>query len=46
VALTEAIQIIKTTKEHIQSAKIERFAQAKAIYDKNKKVLEKKVGFD
>jgi hypothetical protein len=46
VAPTESIKIIKTTKEHIHSAKIDGSAQAKAIYDKIKKVLEKNVGFD
>jgi hypothetical protein len=46
VVLTESIKIIKTTKEHIHSAKIERSAQAKVIYDKIKKVLEKNFGFD
>jgi hypothetical protein len=45
VALTESIKIIKTTKEHIHSTKIEGFAQAKAIDDKIKKVLDKTVGF-
>jgi hypothetical protein len=45
VALTESIKIIKTTKEHIHSTKIEGSAQAKAIDDKIKKILKKKVGF-
>jgi hypothetical protein len=41
VALTKSIKIIKTTKKHINSAKIEGSIQAKAIDDKIKKVLEK-----
>jgi hypothetical protein len=45
MALTESIKIIKTTKENIHSKKIEGFAHAKAIDDKIKKVLEKKVEF-
>ncbi|KAF0741205.1 CGG triplet repeat-binding protein 1 [Aphis craccivora] len=46
VTLTESIKIIKSTKEHIHSAKIERSAQAKAFDDKIKKVLKKNVEFD
>ena len=46
VALTEFIKIIKIAKEHLHSAKIQGSAQAKAIDEKIKKVLEKKVGFD
>jgi len=46
LTLNESIKIMKTTKEHIYSAKIEGSAQAKAIDDKIKKVLEKNVGFD
>ncbi|XP_060876456.1 uncharacterized protein LOC132949533 [Metopolophium dirhodum] len=46
VALTESIKIIKTAKEHLHSANIQGSAQAKAIDDKIKKVLEKNVGFD
>jgi len=46
VALTESIKIIKTAKEHLHSAKIQGSAQAKAIDEKIKKVLEKNVGFD
>jgi hypothetical protein len=45
VALTEFIERIKTIKEHTHSTKIEGSAQAKAIDNKIKKVLEKKVGF-
>jgi hypothetical protein len=44
VALTESIKIIKTTKEHIHSAKIEKSAQE--IFNKIKKVLEKNFEFD
>jgi hypothetical protein len=45
VAVTESIKIIKTTKEHIHSTKIKESAKAKAIDDKIKKILEKKVVF-
>jgi hypothetical protein len=45
VALTEFIKIIKTTKENIHSTKIKGSTQAKAIYHKIKKVLEKRLDF-
>jgi len=45
MSLTESIKIIKTTKESIHSAKVGGCAQAKAIYEKFQKVMEKNVGF-
>jgi len=41
ILLTESIKIIKTTKESIHSAKVGGCAQAKAIYKKFQKVMEK-----